>query len=121
MKTIDLASRSYAAGTRTVGPRDIPQGYTTLTATLTRESWPDTGSDVVTVRVDISYDGGATWILNHVGFTASGGNLTNRQGQATTESRVIVPIPEPTSTTRQLRITVTNAVTLTTGITVDIV
>src|SRR5512145_1320619 len=113
----DLNSRNWPAGSNTAGPADIPQGLTRLRATFTRENWP-AGTNIVTVRIEISFDGGATW-PEFAEASWNGGTRINRLGNTVTEEMIERDIKEPTNPNRMARGILTRTTGLRTGITVE--
>jgi hypothetical protein len=122
--SLTVPSRSYAPGTRTVTIPDITTDDNGIKIALTRESWPDTGGDVITGQIDGSDDGGATW-YNLTVFGYPGGEQINpRTGQVVTSCGPSVSWPERyvdgvtiPQRPQQVRAILTNLVTLTTAIT----
>ena len=125
--SISVPSRSYSPGTRTVNLPNLSTDDNGINIAMTRESWPDTGSDVITGQIDGSSDGGATW-NNLTTFNFAGGvQINGRTGQVVTASGVTVSWPETydeqgnatPQRPAQVRAVITNTVTLTTAITVQ--
>jgi len=110
-----LPRQVYAAGTYSIPSTSIPDGLTTLKATLQRNSWPDTGSNVISASFDISYDGGATWPETWA-YTAAGG-VTVYKGNVDPVSTMTIPLKAGTG--RRLRGMVTLFVSLDTSVTVE--
>lgn len=93
-------SRSYPAGSTIVGPFSIPAGFVTVSLSLTRENWPDTGGvEIIRIEGICSHDGGNTWtdldgtprvlgINPEFSFGAAGGVLPNDKfGQPVTTNK----------------------------------
>ncbi len=63
---IDHQSINLATGTRTIGPVDIADGINTIEfriarcTTATPTFWPN-ASTTLTLAIEVSYDGGASW------------------------------------------------------------
>ncbi len=112
-------ARNYPAGTQTTPVATIPVGVETVRIGLSRESWPDTGGDVVSAMVDLSLDGGVTWQSDYFGFTAAGGTLIGRSGAPILISWTQMPIPEPANANRRARARVTLTAPLRTAITIE--
>ena len=123
--SLTVPSRSYAPGTRTVTIPDITTDDNGIKIALTRENWPDTGSEVITGQIDGSDDGGSTW-YNLTVFGYEGGQQINpRTGQVVTSCGPSVSWPErydgqgnaTPQRPQQVRAILTNTTTLTTAIT----
>jgi hypothetical protein len=111
---------TYPPGTYTPPNVNLKRGQTTATATATRQNWPDIGSDVISMTVNISFDGGNTWQLL-VGFTARGGDLINpATGMAVTESAVTTSLPQPNNPNRVISSVITTYVTLNSTVAVTV-
>lgn len=77
--TISVPSRLYTPGTRTVNLPDLTTDDNGAVITMSRESWPLAPvptDDILSVQIDGSNDGGATW-FNLGGFSCPGGDLIN--------------------------------------------
>ncbi len=114
-----VASRDYPAGTQPIPSTAIPAGLSSVRLTLTRESWPDTGGDVISMLIDLSLDGGATWTPGFLGFTAPGGVLFDRLGNVRATSSAFRDLPEPANANRRVRGTVTLLSPLRTAVTIE--
>lgn len=120
-KLIDIVSQTYEAGGVNAGEASIEAGVNSIRLILSREKWPATGLDVVATQVDISLDGGATWIAPYVGFTAPGGTFFNDDGNTATQSIVEVLLPKQQGLTKRLmRATVDVKTALMTGLSVEV-
>lgn len=125
--TITVSSRSYSPGTRTVTIPNLSTDDNGIKIILTRESWPDTGSDVISGIISGSNDAGATW-FELTRFSYAGGDMVNpRTHQPVLTSGPTVYWPESyddqgVATPHrpdQVRAELTNTVTLTTAITLQ--
>jgi hypothetical protein len=120
--SITVPSQAYTPGTRTVNLPNLTTDDNGIRINMTRESWPDTGSNIITGTIEAS-DDGVTW-RNMTVFGYPGGNQINpRTGQPVLVSSVAVYWPERTvggvavpQRPAQVRATVTNTVTLTTAL-----
>lgn len=117
--TQTFPNRRYNQGTDTIGPVSIPVGATALKVRATRDAWPDIGGEVFSVLMQISFDGGNTW-MDWGGFGAYGGDVHGRDGSIVPESYCNVGLPDSQNPQRQLRGTVTVNRALNTAITVEI-
>lgn len=98
-----IPRRNYNEGTfATPSTWTLQTGQSKLTMMADRNSWPDTGADVVKVQFDISYDGGTTRQLLG-SFTARGGDITNPwTGAVETQSSFSLALPQPDNPNRSL-------------------
>jgi hypothetical protein len=94
----------------------IPDGAHELKVRLSRDSWPDTGEQVVQVLVELSFDDGKSW-QPWIGFGAHGGDIRKADGLASSESTVYSMLPEGIS--RLARVTADYKTGLMTGVTVE--
>lgn len=69
-----LVSRTYQPGAYDSQALNVPLGYSTFTLDIDRTDWLDPTIKVAG-RIDLSLDGGQTWTLGYVAFTAEGGPL----------------------------------------------
>lgn len=93
MPIMELQEQLYANGTIPFGPIVLPQGIngcelriarcTTATPTL----WPN-ALQRVTIALDCSYDGGATYQIGQFGFSQVGGIFMNKAGGEVSEDVV---------------------------------
>lgn len=68
----------------------VPEGASRVGITAERNAWPDTGYQVISCWVDISHDGGESWILA-IEFGAHGGNSVYPDGSPCDISRAWSP------------------------------
>lgn len=117
--SISVPSRTYQPGTRTVVLPDLTSDDNGAQITMTRESWQDTGGDIISGLVEGSNDG-ATWFAL-MSFAYPGGDEINpRTGQPVLFVQPTVTWPESNGVPQrpaQVRATITNTVALTTAIT----
>jgi hypothetical protein len=93
-KVINEPSRMYSTGKMNTTAISVDESWKNISLIFTRESWPDTGQDVVAAQIDLSLDGGTTWIAPYFGFTAAGGVALDREGNSSTESKINAPLPD---------------------------
>lgn len=117
MVLVNANSRNYSPATRTYGPAALDAAWTRAQISLSRESWPDTGGNVVDATLEISFNGGQTWELL-TSFSAAGGDALDRFGNVIPTSYVRVTLPN-TGTGRSVRGTVTNTATIRTAILIE--
>lgn len=113
-----LPRKVYAAGTRNMPSFALPAAATRLQLSFDRNSWPDTGGDVISATFDYSFDGGQTWPLSQGPFTAAGGDLVFR-GVPVTKTFWKFDAPDPGNANRRIRGTVTTTVALDTAVTFE--
>ena len=122
---ITVNSKVYQPGTRTVTLPDLTSDDNGVKIILTRESWTDTGSDVLSGVMEGS-DDGIAW-REMMRFAYPGGDIINpRTGQLVTtcgptrywDERDVNGVMTP-QRPAQVRVTVTNTVALRTGITLQ--
>jgi hypothetical protein len=117
--TISIASALYPAGTRSVELPNLSSDDLGIKITLTRESWPDTGSDVVSGIFEQSEDGNTWASMGTFGYV--GGTMTNpRTGQVVTScgpTRYWDEFNGVPHRPAHVRLTITNTVSLQTAIT----
>jgi hypothetical protein len=123
--TITVPSTSYAPGSRTVNLPNLTTDDNGILVSLTREAWPDTGSDVISGVIEGSNDAGATW-FELTRFSYAGGVMVNpRSSQVVATCGPKVYWPETydangVATPKrpgQVRARIINTVTLTTAVT----
>jgi hypothetical protein len=121
MATIVIPSASYPSGTKTAAEVAVPTGLSFAALSLSRNAWPDIGSDVLKFDCEISFDNGFNWTF-FCRFTAAGGDvITNRDGvTVATASAIAFKIPQPENSQRRIRFTVETFATITTTITIDL-
>jgi len=118
--TVVLAKRTYQAGTFISPAVNLLPTQSRITLTTERDSWPDTGGDVVSASISIFYDGGSTFNFL-VGFTAPGGDITNPwTQQVDTASSVTFDLPQVGNTNRQLIASATLSTQITTQVSVTV-
>lgn len=116
--TTVLPLHTYPAGTAS-GTSAIASGLNLITIQATRNSWPATGSDVISCNAEISYDNGITFEFL-AGFTTSGGDIF-RRGVLQGQSNIEIPLPRPELSTRVVRVTLTTFVKLQTSIAIQVI
>lgn len=100
---IVLPEGNYQPGVYHFEPITVPKETQQLTVTAKREQWPDTGEDVVSIKIDYSNDGGKTW-KNLFGFNSMGGQMVDRKtGIVQVQSWVEFNVPDLGSSDRQIR------------------
>ena len=115
-----IPTGDYAAGTHQSPVASLQAAQSHITIMADRNSWPDTGADVVSLTCDISFDGGSTFSFL-AGFTARGGNLTNPfTGQPQTISSFSISVPQIGNANRQLRLNATLSTALNTAASVTV-
>lgn len=109
--SVVLAPGTYAIGTRTLGPANVPLGVTAIELALDGAAMTDPALHVA-ITLDLSLDGGATWNDPHpavdpfpVGMTLDGG-AKNRQGDPLAAYTIGTSLPDPTNPNRRVRATV---------------
>ena len=110
-----LPSNTYAPAARQSQVFTVPASITSVKVEAWRNSWPVTGSDVITIAVEHSTDDGATW-EELVSFSAPGGDLPAKGGGILAKSFVTTQL----FTGDQVRLTGENFVTLNTQIDVTV-
>lgn len=117
--TITIASQVYPAATRSVELPNLSSDDNGIKIDLTREAWPDTGSDVVIGSWEQSEDG-TTWASMGT-FSYVGGVMTNpRTGLTVTScgpTRYWDELNGIPHRPAHVRLTITNTVSLRTAIT----
>jgi hypothetical protein len=106
-----LADGTLAVGNVVHPSKPVPGhgfGVTKSGAKLKRNNWPITGSDIVTVTVEVSENGaGGPWALL-VAFTAGGEDCFDRKGNLLNEIRAEIPVSWAANPNRLTRTTVNN-------------
>lgn len=99
-----LQTRFYNPGVFTIPVTDMQVGQSKITIAADRNNWDDTGSDVISLRFDVSLDGGTNWQLL-AGFTAKGGGAgaIDPWGSPITQSTFTMTIPESQNSNRKIR------------------
>lgn len=69
-----LQPRTYQPGVYDLNPVIVPLGYSAFTLDIDRTEWLDPAMKIAG-RIDLSLDGGQTWKVGYVAFTAEGGPL----------------------------------------------
>lgn len=113
-----LPLNTYPAGSRLV-ELPLADSVSDITVRALRDSWPDTGGDVVEVVVELSMDDGATFAF-HAGFKTSGGVIRNRLGQVVTHSSMHVAFPSRGNFPRKIRVREVNPVAISTTLEVEV-
>ena len=118
--TTVLQKRVYQAGTFISPAVSLSPTQSHITITAERDSWPDTGSNVVSASITISYDAGSTW-LQLCSFAASGGDIINPwTHQIEPVSSLAIDLPQVGNQNRQVQVAATVAVSLTTAVTITV-
>jgi hypothetical protein len=122
-------AEKLAVGKREIDLPAMPPAARYLGVSLQRSAWPDTGTDVVRVSVEVTEDGGATWQFLY-GFTARGGEPRDENGAGLThsrggawrhdEKRNALPLFAGINPQRRVRVTVEPMVQLDTEVAADI-
>lgn len=104
--TVLVPTNTFPPGTYHSAVYSLSAGQAQIGVSAARNNWPNSGSDVVSMTMEASLDGGISWQLL-VGFTAAGGVVTNPWTHAVqATSDVTVMLPDPTNPNRQVRATV---------------
>lgn len=116
-----VPSNVYAAGPRSFGPAPMALGVIEIKATFTRENWPLTNVDpVLTVSVEASLDGGATFPFSAATTWRGGIVVNSRTGVPNaSESISLRGIPEPDNPNRMIRASVDVLSQLRTAVTLE--
>ena len=130
--TVSFPERSYAVGSRQLGPVNVPDGASLAVIRFGRSAWTDPGVRL-NARLELSLDGGVTWCPSPNGqaswpwgvfpvkFSAGGGVRNGPDGNPSTETIVRIPIPEPNNPDRKVRVSmVVSGGDLTTAISVEV-
>lgn len=119
LRAFTRPSQAYAKDTVVLIPETrISTGIVEIQLFLTREGWPGTGGEVVRGGFELSLDNRRTW-FQCGGFGAAGGERF-RAGAPSTESGIIVKVPDPTNNQRWLRGQVTALEGITTSVRVEV-
>lgn len=119
-KTVALATQTYQPGTFTSPVLSLAAGQSTITIEAARNSWPDTGTDVLSLVFNLSFDSGSTWQLL-VGFTARGGDIINPFTHVLeTKSSFTASIPQPENTNRRVQAVATIITAINTSVSVTV-
>lgn len=115
-----LPSGIYQAGAYRIQPVPVFKEAQAVTVKALRDDWPDTGADAISIRIEVSQDGGKSW-EELFGFKAPGGEIrSNRTGQVMEASRVKFQLPYIGHADRQIRGVLETYTTLSTTVSFDI-
>lgn len=106
---LSLPSVTVTVGTSTFGPLTVTAGTTQLAITITPAAWGGVDhAECISFELDLSTDGGTTWITNYLqfGITDDGAintktglpyttrvvTLTNLRAPSTVRGRIVVAI-----------------------------
>lgn len=110
----------YPPGEQGFPAYDIPAAASKVRVALTRAGWKETNDPaLVTVTVDFSGDGGASWIESWMKFTATGGQLSYK-GLPYNESGIMRQLPDEAGATRKIRIHLSLKETIMTSVKVEV-
>lgn len=109
-----LDNIEFQVGTNITPSLNVPNNAQKVKIVLTRNSWPDIGSEVIKIMAELSFDNGDTWVPL-VGFGARGGDYISG-GALRTESSVSIGLPS----NKNMRIRATINVFTTLNTSVDI-
>lgn len=120
-----VPSASYPANRWQFTSGNLTTTWATATLTLTRESWPDVGGNLLSIGLEYSVDAGQSWSFL-ASATAVGGTLTYppthpRAGQDITVFAMRVLLPGVGVVTRRVRGFIENAASLQTAVTLEAV
>jgi hypothetical protein len=102
-----IPTGDYKAGTYNSQVYTLLVGQSHIVASADRNSWPATGSDVISLTVNVSFDSGNAFQLL-LGFTSIGGDITNPWTQIVeAQSHLAMDVPQPDSPNRQIKATAT--------------
>jgi hypothetical protein len=111
-----LPTGNYKVGTFNTQIYTLLVGQSHIVAAADRNKWPDIGSDVVSLTVNVSFDAGATTELL-AAFTAGGGDIMDFSGQTViTQSDVRIDVPQPDNPNREVQAIVTTFAALNTAV-----
>lgn len=125
MPRVEIERRKqYQADTDTVRTTPVPLGATKWTLRMSRDDWSEKtgteirGREVIYGQVDISYDGGLTY-LHGGGVGSPGGVVKNRNGEISAEVTASARMLEPRNANRVARVTFKSMSHLSTQIDLD--
>lgn len=102
---------TMTVGSHQIGPISVPQSVSAFTLALARAEW--VAGVTLSMNVDLSLDGGATWnepaesvVPFPLGLTAEGGVALDKNGIPYVATTLSAQVPNPGSATRQVRATV---------------
>lgn len=98
---------------------NIPIGLSVLSFKIDRLNWPDTGNDIISGLVEISFDAGVTWPIRN-GFTTIGGIILDEKGAELPYTSIQFKIPDISNKDRQLRYSLDIRTTLSLKYTLEI-
>lgn len=103
---------TLAVGVHQIGPVSVPQNISAFSLALARAEW--TAGVDLDMKMDLSLDDGATWNEPAadvtpwpLGLTAEGGIALDKNGVPYVSTTLSAGVPNPGSTTRKIRATVT--------------
>ena len=115
-----LPSQNYHTGVYAFPNVPLNENAQTVVVSVKRDNWPDTGKDVISVRIEFSKDNGRTWMFLY-GFKTLGGQIRNpKTGAVQDASWMEFPLPESGGSQRQIRGAVETYVNLKTSVSIDI-
>ena len=115
LDSAELPPQNRTTGKYEIVERDIPLGADYIEISLSREGWT-LSATAVEASVDLSLDGGRTWISPYLGFTAEGGVVRNKDLVEALHSAASRELPEPRNPNRKLRASVQINITLRTNL-----
>lgn len=77
-------------------PRAAPEGLAVAGVSAVRMSWPETEFAAISVWIDLSYDGGQSWVLG-CEFGAHGGESVDSSGRPAPRSSFMARAPKRAS------------------------
>lgn len=110
---------TLAASTHVFPSLPLPQGgkgITKVTLSAQRNAWANTGSDIITTRLEVSEDSGGVW-STLVESTSGGGVVIGRNGLEIKDSEASATVAWVVNPQRLTRVTVINTTILNTKIT----
>lgn len=108
-----LPLNTYSAGNYS-GSAAVPVGVKRAAIRLYRDNWPDTGGNIVSFSLDVSFDGGSTWEFL-ASATAAGGEPNG------IESKIGVLLKDDQNNQRRVRGTVQLGTDISTRVDLDLV